>query len=182
MSTEIVTSLNGGREHRQLMALYRDQLPQSADCTGFPVLVGRELVLLARESDFALDGYVALRLDDITFVEQVDDMPFIRKLVTGERLYDNVKTPPLAGADSWLSLLGTVQSGFGGWLTVESNDEDGSCFFMGVISRIDSNYLYIRQVDADGSRHQEETTVPLQDIVTVTFGGRYVELYRKYCK
>jgi len=182
MNKEIVTQLAAAKEKKSLMALYRDKLPNTLDYTGFPVLLGKELAILLRENDFQPDGYVAVRLDDLTFLEQVDDNGFIRSILQGEKLYDRVQAPKLVGADSWNSLISGIQGSFGGWLTVEALSDEELCFFMGVISALDSNYLYLRQVDALGVRHQEETTVPLQDIVTVAFGGRYIETYRKYCK
>lgn len=182
MSKEITDLLAAAKEKKSLMALYRDELPNVADYTGFPVVVGKELVVLARESDFLFDGYLAMNLEDITFVEQVDDNSFIRGILQGEKLYDRATPPRLTDADSWNGLISGIQASFGGWLTVEALSEEEFCFFMGVISGLDSNFLYLRQVDAMGARHQEETTVPLQDIVTVAFGGRYIETYRKYCK
>lgn len=181
MDNDILNGLNTAKAERQLLAVYRDGLAQSTDYTGFPVLVGRSLLLLAREVDFALDGYVAMRLEDVSFLEQVDDNAFIRRLITGEKLYDRLKTPPLAGADNWKAILDCIKASFGGWLSVESYDGGESSFIMGNISRLDPNFLYMRQVSADGTRHQEETTVPLQDITTITFGGRYIDLYKKYC-
>lgn len=180
MNDEMQDRLKNAREKRQLMALYRDGLEQSADYTGVPVLLCRELVVLLRENDFAPDGYAAMRVADITYMEQVDESPFIRKLLAGEKFYDRVATPRLVGAESWKSLLDGVKASFGGWLTVETMGDEGCCFFMGSIARLDSNFLYLRQVEADGTIHQEETTIPLQDIITVTFGGRYIETYRKY--
>lgn len=182
MSKEINDLLAAAKEKKSLMALYRDDLPGVADYTGFPVLVGKGLVVVARENDFLPDGYVAMNLEDVTFVEQVDDNAFIRGILQGEKLYDRATPPKLTGADNWNGLISGIQASFGGWLTVESFSEDELCFFMGVISGLDSNFLYLRQVDAMGVRHQEETTVPLQDIVTIAFGGRYIETYRKYCK
>ena len=182
MNKEQMTALATAKEKKQLTALYRDELAQANDYCGIPVTLGRQLVVLARETDFALDGYVALRLADVTFLEQVDDAPFIHKLAQGEGLYQKVQPPRLADGDSWQGLLGGVKAAYGGWMTAETVDEEGSCFFMGILARVDGNYLYLNQVDPDGSRRQEETTVALQDLVTVTFGGRYVELYRKYSR
>lgn len=182
MNQEIIQQLKSAKEKNCLMALYRDELEAVADYTGFVVLVGSQLVVLARESDFALDGYLALRLEDVTFLEQVDDNGFIRGVLAGEKLYDRVSPPRLTDADSWQGLLSGIQASFGGWLTVEALSDDGLCFFMGVIAGLDSNFLYLWQVDAQGIKHQEQTTVPLQDVVTIAFGGRYIETYRKYCK
>ncbi|MEG1687228.1 MAG: hypothetical protein RR022_02645 [Angelakisella sp.] len=174
--------LNGAVVKKSLVALYRDELPDFGDPTGFAVATGPLLAVLARENDFAVDGYLAVRLEDITEAEQVDDNEFVRKLLTGERVYDKVTAPRLTGCDSWHALFGGIQASYGGWLTVEASSEEGSYFYLGSIARLDPNFLYLRQVDANGTVHPEETTVPLQDIVTVGFGGRYCELYRKYVK
>ncbi|MEG1942960.1 MAG: hypothetical protein RR049_04015 [Angelakisella sp.] len=182
MNKDIIDRLTAAKQKKNLMALYRDDLSNVTDYTGFPVLIGKELTILARENDFRHDGYAALRLDDITFLEQIDDNGFIRNILTGEKLYDCASAPKLTDGDSWQGIFSGVQASFGGWLCVEAIIDEELCFFMGVIGGLDSNFLYLRQVDALGVKHQEETTVPLQDIVTVTFGGRYIETYRKYCK
>lgn len=182
MEEEILQQLTTAKDKKNLLAVYRDDLAFSTDYVGFPVAIGKELCIFARENDFQLDGYAALRLEDITLTEAVDDNGFMKKLLTGEKLYEKATAPRLTGADSWKALLDGVQASFGGWLTVESETEEEPAFAMGLISRLDSNFLYLRQVEPDGSFHQETTTVPLQDILTVTFGGRYVETYRKYCK
>lgn len=181
MSSEIRTVLETAKKNNNLVALYRDELPVN-EYTGFVVTLGKKLVILHRDSDFTLDGYVALRVDDVTYTEQVDDNKFMKRVLEGERLYAGTQTPKLTTAESWNELLSGVQASFGGWLTAETYSEDGQCFFLGVISRLDSNFLYLCQVDALGNKRAEETTIALQDLVTVTFGGRYLNIYRKYTR
>ena len=179
MNQEIVAQLNRAREKRNLMAVYRDRL-EVEDCSGIPVAVGRQLLILHRNRDFLLDGYLALRLEDITQLEQMDESDFIRRVCGGEKLYEKAAAPRLTSAEDWFQLLGGVKGSFGGWLAVECLSEGELCFYLGVISRLDVNFLQLRQVDADGFRHEEDTTIPLQDILTVSFGDRYLEIYKKY--
>lgn len=65
MNQEMLSRLKKAREKHSLMAVYRDGL-EVEDYSGIPVAVGRQLVILHRNRDFLLDGYAALRLEDIT--------------------------------------------------------------------------------------------------------------------
>ncbi len=171
------------KENKNLLAVYRDDMAQVVDYAGFPVVMGREILVLTRESDFTTDGYVAMRNADITYIEQVDDNPFIAKVLQGEGVYSKVSAPKLTEGESWHKLLSGVQASFRGWLTAESmSEDDGQCFFLGKIARVDNNNLYMKTIDATGKQNKEEATVPLQDLVTVTFGGRYLGMYEKYTK
>lgn len=174
--------LKKGKQNKHLLAVYRDELTDVIDYTGFPVIVGNEILVLAKENDFAVDGYVAVRLSDVTYIEQVDDNGFITKVLQGEKLLDKAVAPKLTDGNNWHQLLSGVQASFGGWLTAESISPDGQCFFLGTIVRVDSNNLYMKQIDAFGKQNGEEITISLQDLVTVGFGSRYITTYQKYSK
>ena len=179
---EILDQLRSAKENKNLMAVYRDEMPDVIHYTGFPVVMGKEILIMARETDFTVDGYVAIRIEDVTYIEQVDDNGFISKILQGENIYTKVAPPRLTDGNNWHQLLSGVQASFNGWLTVETLSPDGQCFFLGHIVRVDSNCLYMKQVDALGKQSKEETTIPLQDLVTVNFGGRYIEIYQKYSR
>ncbi len=181
MGKDILQTIQDAKNNNNLISLYRDDL-QVTDYTGFITNIGKDLIVLQRENDFSLDGYVAIKLEDVTYTEIIDDNKFIRKVVSGEKLLQKLTPPKLTTADSFQSLFSGILATFGGWLTVEVMSPDGQGFFLGIITRMDSNYMYMKQVDAMGVWNKEETTIPLQDIVTITFGGRYVEIYRKYVK
>ena len=179
---ELIEQLGKAKVDKNLMAVYRDKMPDIIDYTGFPVVLGNDILVLAREADFSIDGYVAMRVEDITYIEQVDDNGFITKILQGENVYTNVVPPRLTDGGNWHQLLSGVQASFNGWLTVETMSPEGQGFFLGNIVRVDSNCLYMKQVDALGKQSKDETTIILQDLVTVTFGGKYVEIYQKYSR
>ena len=79
-------------QNKNMMVLYRDDL-MAPETAGIPVAVENELVVLHRQTNFALDGYAALRTGDITEAEQMDDVPFLKKVLTAEKVYDAVKAP-----------------------------------------------------------------------------------------
>jgi hypothetical protein len=59
--------LEGALAARQMIRLRRDDI-DAATIYGFPLAIGPELVLLAVEHDWRLDGYAIVRLADVTKV------------------------------------------------------------------------------------------------------------------
>ena len=72
--------LQKAMQQKNMMVLYRDELV-APEYAGVPVAVENELVVLQRQTNFVLDGYCALRTGDITEVEQMDDVPFLKKVM-----------------------------------------------------------------------------------------------------
>lgn len=66
---------------------------EGAFYAGIPVGQSQELLVLAREQEFQLDGWVVVRQKDITLVEQYDDNDFCRQVLAGEGVYDAVRAP-----------------------------------------------------------------------------------------
>ena len=84
--------LQKAMQQKNMVVLYRDELV-APEYAGVPVAVENELVVLQRQSNFLMDGYCALRTGDITEAEQMDDVPFLRRVMAAEKLYDAVKAP-----------------------------------------------------------------------------------------
>ena len=163
------------------MVLYRDELV-APEYAGVPVAVENELVVLQRQTNFVLDGYCALRTGDITEAEQMDDVPFLKKVMAGEKLYDAVKAPGFA-CRSWQELLEGIMAQYGGWAAVEcEGNPEESLYFLGRLMKVDSRYLTMKRVDALGNWLSDPLVLPLDDVTLVSFGDRYLEIFRKYCK
>ena len=122
--------LQKAMQQKNMMVLYRDELV-APEYAGVPVAVENELVVLQRQTNFVLDGYCALRTGDITEVEQMDDVPFLKKVMAGEKLYDAVKAPGFA-CRGWQELLEGIMAQYGGWAAVEcEGNPEESLYFLG---------------------------------------------------
>ena len=166
--------LQKAMQQKNMMVLYRDELV-APEYAGVPVAVENELVVLQRQTNFVLDGYCALRTGDITEVEQMDDVPFLKKVMAREKLYDAVKAPDFA-CRGWQELLEGIMAQYGGWAPEES------LYFLGRLMKVDSRYLTMKRVDALGNWLSDPLVLPLDDVTLVSFGDRYLEIFRKYCK
>jgi len=173
--------LQKAMQQKNMMVLYRDELV-APEYAGVPVAVENELVVLQRLTNFVLDGYCALRTGDITEVEQMDDVPFLKKVMAGEKLYDAVKAPGFA-CRGWQELLEGIMAQYGGWAAVEcEGNPEESLYFLGRVQKVDNRYLTMKRVDALGNWLSDPLVLPLDDVTLVSFGDRYLEIFRKYCK
>ncbi len=173
--------LQKAMQQKNMMVLYRDELV-APEYAGVPVAVENELVVLQRQTNFVLDGYCALRTGDITEVEQMDDVPFLKKVMAGEKLYDAVKAPGFA-CRGWQELLEGIMAQYDGWAAVEcEGNPEESLYFLGRLMKVDSRYLTMKRVDALGNWLSDPLVLPLDDVTLVSFGDRYLEIFRKYCK
>lgn len=173
-------ALLDAKQKKNMMVLYRDKL-EAEEFAGIPVSVEDALVVLQKENNFALDGFVAMRTGDITELEQMDDSPFCRRALEGEKAYDAVRAPGFDCCD-WQSLLTGIRKNWGGWASVECESTEETIYYVGRITAVDSRYLTMKRVDADGTWHPDAATLPLDEVTLVTFGDRYLGVFSKYCK
>ena len=173
--------LQKAMQQKNMVVLYRDELV-APEYAGVPVAVENELVVLQRQSNFLMDGYCALRTGDITEAEQMDDVPFLRRAMAAEKLYDAVKAPGFPCRDR-KELLEGIMAKYAGWAAVEcEGNPEESLYFLGRIIKVDSRYLTMKRVDALGNWLADPLVLPLDDVTLVSFGDRYLEIFRKYCK
>ncbi len=72
---------------------------------------------------------------------------------------------------------------YGGWAAVEcEGNPEESLYFLGRLMKVDSRYLTMKRVDALGNWLSDPLVLPLDDVTLVSFGDRYLEIFRKYCK
>lgn len=181
MTAEERSLLEQAKKQKNMLIVYRDEI-SGAYYAGIPVMLSRELLVLAKERDFALDGYVAVALRDITMLEQYDDNDFCRRALEGEGVYQKAAVPALRSAENWKTLLEGIKSAFGGWVSVECENGDDSLLFIGKIASLDERYLYLNRVDADGSWHKKPEAVAYDEMTLISFGGDYLRVFQKYCK
>ena len=173
--------LQKAMQQKNMIVLYRDELV-APEYAGVPVAVENELVVLQRQSNFLMDGYCALRTGDITEAEQMDDVPFLKKVLTAERVYDAVKAPGFC-CRNWQTLLEGILARYDGWAAVEcEGNPEESLYFLGRLQKVDGRYLTMKRVDALGNWLADPLVLPLDEVTLVSFGDRYLETFRKYCK
>ena len=177
---EMIEALRKAQEKRQVTAVYRDETGDS--WSGVPVMTGPSIAVLARERDFSLDGFIAIGAKEISGVEQYDDNDFIRRVMEGEKVYQNSHSPEkIRGCGDWKEVLEGIVEGFSGWCIAECDDEEGDiCFYVGRLLTLETNHFTLRPIGADGAWNPDAAVILYEDLRTVAFGGNYLRVYEKY--
>lgn len=177
---EMMKLLREAEKKGRVTAVYRDETGDS--WSGVPVMTGPSIAVLARERDFSLDGYIAIGAGEISGAEQYDDNDFIRRVMEGEKIYQNSRAPvSLRGCGDWKEVLAGIVRGFSGWCIAECGDEEGEiCFYVGRILALETNSFTLRPIGADGRWNPDAAVILYDDLRTVAFGGNYLRVYGEY--
>jgi len=170
--------MEAAQKGKHMMVIYRDEIG-GAYYSGIPVALSRELLVIQKENDFLLDGYVAMRLGDVTDAERYDDNDFCRKIFKNEGVYDRAAAPGVS-AENFEKLLINVKNKFGGWIAAECESREETIYYVGKIIKVADGMLTMRRIDADGTWHEEESLLSLDEITLVSFGDRYLSVFAKY--
>jgi hypothetical protein len=152
---------------------------------GFPLAVGRALVLLRAVHDFNLEGYIVLPLERITHVRSGVNERFLEHVIRDDGQLRRV-WPPLAAPiwadlplDAWQKLFRTL--GATRQIAIvecETRDEDG--FFIGPVVGVAEHAVGIHHFDATAVWDPAPTEVLFKTITCVRFDERYTQVYTRY--
>jgi hypothetical protein len=149
---------------------------------GFPLAVGRALVLLRVLHDFDVDGYEVLPLERITRVRSGVHERFLERVIRDEGHFGNVwpsRTAPIWAdlpLDRWQDLFAAL--GATGQIVIvecETRDEDG--FFIGPVVGVAGHAVGIHHFDATAVWDPEPSEVQFKAITCVRFDERYTDVY-----
>jgi hypothetical protein len=168
-------SLKAALTKHQLVRVTRSRI-EDGYMDGRVVAVGGELVVLNLVSDdLVMNGYIALRLADITSVKApAPHAAFIEKVLVARSQRD----APLALAQpiSWWSILETAAVG---WplVAIHKEDEESGTILIGqIIGSTSSEAVSLRLLSADGRwKGSRAQRVALNDVSRIDFGGLYEE-------
>ncbi|MBO4687144.1 MAG: hypothetical protein J5636_01390 [Clostridiales bacterium] len=146
--------------------------------SAFPIKANEELFLYADEQDFRLDGYVVRRLKDIVEINSKTD-------ITNDILENEGVTAQLVKPDidisSWDSVLRYLSQNKRNAIFESEDRNSGNIdFVIGRIEKTDERYLFVRGFDTNGNWDEKPTRIAYSELVSISFGSRYVEIFSKY--
>ena len=149
------------------------------DLNVIPLAIGQNLVLLQNLYDFDIDGYVIIRIKDITSVIITKSQQFSQFILKKEGILSTIKKPPISSIDNWENVF-TELSDLGKNIIVECESIESSNFFIGKIIAIDKNSLFILHFNGAGEWDEEPKEISLKDITSISFDSRYINVISKY--
>lgn len=168
---EVTAGLHRARQELHAVKIARNG--DFDDIEGFVLDIGRQWVLLAvLDASIVLDGFAALRIEDIHTVDVQASSDFIRKALTLREFWPPSQPPRPVGLADVRELLSS-SAGATPLVTVHLEETDPDCCYIGVVREIDTDHVALLEVTPSAEWELEPTSYPLDEITRVDLGGRY---------
>ena len=143
-----------------------------------PCKASDQLFFAINEDDFIFDGFRVSRFRDVVKVRVKDDL--CDQIILNEGLFQGLIIPEIE-LENWESVFNSLQT-IGKNIIVEHETPEGvdDNFTICKIDRVYKSCLYIYHFDADGIWQSEPFRIPYQEVTSVTFDSRYVNVFSKY--
>lgn len=178
-ATVVRYELERARAAGELVRIEREAI-QAEAVTGFPLVVGADLLLLQRLDDFDLAGYALLRVADVTDVVTSEVERFTERVLRDEDQLRLIRPPrPEVPAGEWTEVFAALAD-TRRVVIVESEDFDDEEFYIGRIVGLTRDAVIFHHFDAVGVWDDEPTAIPFAEITRVRFDERYTTVFEPY--
>lgn len=144
-----------------------------------PLAIGQKLVLLQNLYDFDTDGYIIIRIKDITDVRITKSQKFSQVILKEEGILDKIRKPSISSLDHWenaLMELFRMEAN----VIIECESKETDEFYIGKITYVDKKSLLLLYFNGAGEWDDEPTEILLKNITSVGFDSRYINIISKY--
>jgi hypothetical protein len=143
-----------------------------------PLKASERLFLAIDEDDFIFDGYRISRFKDVRKMRIKTGK--CDEILRSEGLFNNIGIPEI-DLENWQTVFEGLKA-MGKNIIVQYETESGNNngFWIGKIDRVCKNCLYMYHFDADGIWETEPCRIPYNEVTSVTFDSRYVNVFSKY--
>lgn len=173
---EITAVLEEACKQTLLCRMFLKGDPNCYNC--FPLALGEELFLYMDEQDFRLDGFVVRRLKDLVEISSKQDI--VNEILESEGVTSEIRRPDI-DLSSWSGVLRYLSANKCNAIFESENRNSGQIdFAIGRLEKTDERYLYVRCFDASGQWEEKPTKIAFSELVSISFGTRYVEVFSRY--
>ena len=162
---------------RALVSIRRKRV-DSRFIQAFPIAVSQRLVLLQYVYDFHIDGFMLLRLRDISDWKIGDTNIFQRRLLQEEGLFDQVQfnfSAPIESFPDFLRSLSPTEL-----VIVESERTDPAEMHIGTVASADSRTVAINYITGIARREDEPRQMAVRDITSCQIRTNYLNFYQRH--
>ena len=143
-----------------------------------PLRASDRLFLAINEDDFIFDGFRISRFRDVEEVCIKNDK--CDEIIQREGLFKDLHIPEI-NLESWKTVFdGLKNIGKNIMVRYETPEGQDDNITLGIIERIHGSCLYMYYFDADGIWQPELYRIPYQEVTSVTFDSRYINVFSKY--
>jgi len=145
----------------------------------FPLIANEKFVLGLRVRDFTADGFVILKVSDITEIERNKTSQYFEYILKAEKQFDKRNDLINIDLDSWETIFKSLQDSN---LIVELVDDLDDALDIGEVRCVDKNSLKLRCFNTIGVWDDENIEISYENITSVVFLDNYSCIFSKYLR
>jgi len=177
---EKINIINQNIDIRHEVKIRRSKL-DADDLNVIPLGIGQNLVLLQNLYDFTMDGYLIIRLKDISSISITRSQQFTQYILKKEGILNRISKPPITSLDNWKSVLEELDI-YNKNIIIECEDIEPPNFYIGKIKGINKNSIYLLYFNGAGEWDKEPTEIPYNEITSLGLESNYINVISKYLK
>ena len=143
---------------------------------GYTVAESSEYLLMASECDLIIDGYKIIPKQEINLRQKDEETRFSSKILEIEEALEEINWDLALILTSMESALTGLQQ-LNEYVLLE--DEEQVLIGFGQIIEVNESQITLRPFDGAGG-FEEPEVIELEEILTISFGTRYLRLNAKY--
>lgn len=151
----------------------------SDDLNAIPLGIGQNLVLLQGLYDFDLDGYLIIRIKDITSINITRSQQFSQRILKEEGILNRIRKPSINTLDNWKNVLNDLFI-YKKNIIVECEGSQPPKFYIGKIIAFDKKSLHLLYFNGAGEWDKEPIEILFKDITSLNFDSKYINIISKY--
>ena len=167
-------------EEKKIITIERNGVGKNTRADGFPLLVTDTLLLMTLIVDFHDEGFLVMRLEDITDAYSNESDTFYEEICINEGLRNKEAENPLSNVTNIASILKQLFN-YKKFITVQC-EYNGSelAYSIGKISSIEENTIHFKNFDMMGMWEEKCRIIPLNKITLISIDDHYSNIYYKY--
>jgi hypothetical protein len=166
---------------KELVTIRRDRI----DPHGMSVVVlamSEDLALLQYTYDFFSDGFMIVRVSDITQVRCGAGDKWYEHILRSEWVVSTIAAPFAIDLQDWKTAVDAINRQWRNIIVEDETAMDSLLFVIGKTISLGYDTLSIRGFDCEGYWDNDCTRFPYSRITAVTFDCNYVNLHSKYVR
>jgi len=176
----IRTKLKEHIENRNELRIERKKIDTNPlNCV--PLVLSEKLLLIAYIYDFEQDGYMIIRIKDISSIKYGDSQKFSEKILRNEGVLDKIVSPPITQIDNWEIVFKQLKMAENN-IIIECESVENGEFYIGKIVEVNKNNLMFLNFNGAGEWDKEPTKILYRNITSISLNKKYTLTISKYLK
>lgn len=179
MTKEMMEIIQYHIDNKMIMNIERKNISKGERITGFPVVLTDDYLLMTNIYDFHDEGYVLVKVCDITDAYSKDVESFYESICIKEKLQEKISKCPVDDVKDVKSFIEIISQKR--YITLHCEKETKKCnFFLGKVMSVKNNFIEFISLGVDGKWNDKTDIIYLSDITMITFDDYYAKTYYKY--